>query len=128
MARRILLVDDDSSVLLTLKAVLELNGFEVETAGSAEEACIRLKASVFEIVITDVRMETESSGLEVIRAAHSQRYRPATAVLTAFPPRDERWRSQGVGSILVKPIRTRDLVGQLEALLQRQQGTSPPKP
>ena len=35
MKRRILLVDDDVTVLLTLKAVLELNQFEVQTAGSA---------------------------------------------------------------------------------------------
>ena len=35
MRRRILLVDDDVTVLLTLKAVLELNQFEVQTANSA---------------------------------------------------------------------------------------------
>ena len=35
MKRRILLVDDDVTVLLTLKAVLELNQFDVQTAGSA---------------------------------------------------------------------------------------------
>jgi len=35
MKRRILIVDDDLAVLLTLKAVLELHGFEVETAGSS---------------------------------------------------------------------------------------------
>ena len=126
MPRRVLLVDDDPSVLLTLKAVLELNAFEVETATSAEEACLHLSASVFQIVITDVRMESESSGLEVIRAAHRQAYRPETAVLTAYPPKDDRWRGEGVGSILVKPISTYELVGQLEALLQRRHQTPPP--
>ena len=38
MKRRILLVDDDVAVLLTLKAVLEMNQFEVETASSGAEA------------------------------------------------------------------------------------------
>ena len=38
MKRRILLVDDDVAVLLTLKAVLEQNEFTVETATSAAEA------------------------------------------------------------------------------------------
>lgn len=126
MQRRVLLVDDDPSVLLTLKAVLELNAFEVETATSAEEACLQLSASVFQIVITDVRMESESSGLDVIRAARRQAYRPATAVLTAYPPKDERWRGEDVGSILVKPINTYELVVQLEALLQRRHQTPPP--
>jgi CheY-like chemotaxis protein len=42
MKRRILLVDDDLAVLLTLKAVLELHGFEVDTAGSSAEAFARM--------------------------------------------------------------------------------------
>ncbi len=46
MRRRILLVDDDVTVLLTLKAVLELNQFEVETAGSAAEAVKKLASGV----------------------------------------------------------------------------------
>jgi CheY-like chemotaxis protein len=42
MKRRLLLVDDDLAVLLTLKTVLEFHGFEVETAASTAEALARL--------------------------------------------------------------------------------------
>ena len=42
MKRRILLVDDELGILLTLKAVLEMNGFEVDTASSAREAAVKL--------------------------------------------------------------------------------------
>ena len=38
MKRRILLVDDELAILLTLRAILEMNGFEVDTAASAKEA------------------------------------------------------------------------------------------
>ena len=38
MKRRILLVDDDVAVLLTMKAVLEISGFDVVTAASARTA------------------------------------------------------------------------------------------
>ena len=86
MKRRILLVDDDLAVLLTLKAVLELHEFEVETAASTSEAFTRLESGVYHMVISDLRMDTEEAGLEVIRAAHRQSYDPATALLTAFPP------------------------------------------
>ena len=86
MKRRILLVDDDLAVLLTLKAVLELHGFEVETAASTAEAFSRMESGVYHMVISDLRMETEEAGLEVIRAARRQSYDPATALLTAFPP------------------------------------------
>jgi DNA-binding response OmpR family regulator len=122
MKRRILLVDDDLAVLLTLKAVLELHDFEVEIAQNTTEAFTRMDAAVYHMVISDLKMETEEAGLEVIRAAHRQSYSPATALLTAFPPSEESWAKGKRGpdepdSLLVKPVGTRDLVRQIEAIL-----------
>jgi CheY-like chemotaxis protein len=139
MKRRILIVDDDLAVLLTLKAVLELHGFEVETAGSSAEAFVRMKSSVYQMVISDLHMETEDAGLEVIRAARRQPYHPATALLTAYPPSGEHWRGEhrhgqarngedwtgedwtgeNSHSLLIKPLGTGDLLRQVEALLIR---------
>ena len=121
MKRKILLVDDDVTVLLTLKAVLELNQFEVQTAGSASEAVEKLGSGVYDMVITDSRMETDDAGFHVIRAARQQAYRPATALLTAYPPRNLDWKRNGAQSLLVKPIGTQDLLRQIEALLVQQQ-------
>jgi DNA-binding response OmpR family regulator len=117
MKRRILLVDDELAILLTLKAILEMNGFEVETAASAKEAVIKLNGGVYQMVITDMRMENETSGYEVIRAARRQEYRPATAILTAFPSLSSDWKQEGAQSLLVKPVGTEDLLRQIEALL-----------
>src|SRR5271165_723932 len=97
MKRHILIVDDDLAVLLTLKAVLELHGFEVETAGSSAEAFARMKSSAYQMVISDLRMETEEAGLEVIRTARRQAYDPATALLTAYPPSGLRWNGKAGG-------------------------------
>jgi DNA-binding response OmpR family regulator len=121
MRRRILLVDDDVTVLLTLKAVPELNQFDVQTAASASEAVAKLASGEYEMVITDSRMETDDAGFHVIRAARQQAYRPATALLTAYPPRNMDWKRNGVQSLLVKPIGTQDLLRQIEALLVQQQ-------
>jgi DNA-binding response OmpR family regulator len=117
MKRRILLVDDDSAVLLTLKAVLEFNHFEVDTARSAAEAEKKLRAGVYQMVITDARMETDDAGFHVLRAARQAPYNPATALLTAYPPMDADWRHTSAGSVLVKPVGTEDLLRQIEALL-----------
>jgi DNA-binding response OmpR family regulator len=119
MKRRILLADDDVAVLLTLKTVLEMDGFEVETAGSASEAVEKLQSAVYQMVITDMRMESEDAGFRVIRAARQQDYNPATAILTAYPPEDGEWNRNGAQSVLVKPVGVQDLVRQLEALLVR---------
>lgn len=128
MKRRILLVDDDLAVLLTLKAVLELHQFEVDTASSAAEAQAKLVSGVYHMVITDARMEHETSGNDVIRAARKQPYHPATAILTAYPPAEADWSDHGADSLLVKPIGVNDLVRQIEALLVQQADKTMPWP
>lgn len=119
MKRRILLVDDEVAVLLTLKAVLEISGFDVDTATSAREGKSRIKHREYEMVITDMRMEDEHAGTEVIAAAKEAAYNPAIALLTAFPVDDEALSSMGADKMLVKPMHTRVLLQQLESLMNR---------
>ncbi len=115
--RRILLVDDELTILLTLKAVLEISGFEVETAASAREGRTKIKTHTYDMVITDMRMESDVAGMEVVKAAKSAPYRPAVAMLTAFPLPGSEWEEEGADKMLVKPMNTHDLLTQLEALL-----------
>jgi DNA-binding response OmpR family regulator len=117
MKRRILLVDDDVAVLLTLKAVLEISGFDVETAASAREGKHKLRTHEYHMVITDMRMESDAAGAEVISAARGASYHPAVALLTAFPLADDDWQGLGADKMLVKPMHTRVLLQQIEKLL-----------
>jgi len=117
MKRRILIVDDEVTVLLTLKAVLEISGFEVDTSASAREGKSKLKAREYHMVITDMRMESDAAGVEVIRAARTAPYHPAVALLTAFPVAEEDWQEMGADRMLVKPMHTRILLEQIEQLM-----------
>jgi DNA-binding response OmpR family regulator len=117
MKRRILLVDDEVAILLTLKAVLEISGFDVDTAASAREGKSKLRTREYHMVITDMRMESDAAGAEVIAAARSANYHPAVALLTAFPIADEDWQTMGADKMLVKPMHTRVLLQQIEKLL-----------
>ena len=118
MKRRILLVDDELAILLTLRAILEMNGFEVETAASGPEAITKLQnGSAYHMVITDLKMETETAGYDVIRAAKQMPSSPAVAILTAFPSLGSGWKNEGADSMLVKPMNTEDLLRQIEVLL-----------
>ena len=116
--RRVLLVDDEIPVLLTMKAVLEISGFDVDTATSAREGKSRIKKSEYQMVITDMRMESDAAGREVIQAARTAPYHPAVALLTAFPTSDEDWQDMGADKMLVKPMQTAQLIQQLEKLLE----------
>jgi DNA-binding response OmpR family regulator len=117
MRRRILLVDDEVAVLLTLKAVLEISGFDVDTAASAREGVSKLHTREYQMLITDMRMEHDVAGIEVIKAARSANYHPAVALLTAFPVAEEDWQEMGADQLLVKPMHTRILLQQIEDLI-----------
>lgn len=124
MSKRILLVDDEPAIQLTLKAILEMNGFEVVTAASSAEAKIRLQADSYHLVITDLNMEKETSGFDVVRFAREQPYRPAVAILTAYPDLGSDWKEQGAESLWIKPTNLPELLEQIESLLARQQITT----
>jgi DNA-binding response OmpR family regulator len=117
MRRRILLVDDEVAVLLTLKAVLEISGFDVDTAASAREGVSKLHTREYNMLITDMRMEHDVAGVEVIKAARAAQYHPAVALLTAFPVAEEDWQEMGADQLLVKPMHTRILLQQIEDLI-----------
>jgi DNA-binding response OmpR family regulator len=115
--RRVLLVDDEVPVLLTMKAVLEISGFDVDTATSAREGKLRIKKNEYQMIITDMRMESDAAGQEVIQAARTAPYHPAVALLTAYPLADDDWQDMGADKMLVKPMQTAQLIKQLETLL-----------
>jgi DNA-binding response OmpR family regulator len=117
MGRRILLVDDEVAVLLTLKAVLEISGFEVDTAASAREGVSKLHTREYQMLITDMRMEHDVAGVEVIKAARTAAYHPVVALLTAYPVAEEDWQEMGADQLLVKPMHTRVLLQQIEDMI-----------
>ena len=117
MRRRILLVDDEVAVLLTLKAVLEISGFDVDTAASAREGVSKLHTREYQMLITDMRMEHDVAGVEVIKAARAAAYHPVVALLTAYPVADEDWQEMGADQLLVKPMHTRVLLQQIEDMI-----------
>ncbi len=116
--RRVLLVDDEVAVLLTMKAVLEISGFDVDTATSAHEGKSKIRSREYQMIMTDMRMESDAAGREVIHAARTAPYHPAVALLTAYPVEEDAWQEMGADRMLVKPMQTPVLIRQLEKLLE----------
>ena len=81
----ILLADDEPNVLLTLKLVLEGDGYEVVTADSAATAIALMnQPRRFDAILTDLNMEKEDIGLDVAREAAKLLPRPAIFIITGF--------------------------------------------
>ena len=76
--KKLLLVDDEVIILMTLCRDLELAGYDVTSATNGEEALIKLRKDRFDVVITDLVME-EIDGIQVLNEA--KRIDPQTPVL-----------------------------------------------
>ena len=104
---RVLLVHDDPASRLTLQTVLEAGGYAVDSAASAAEAVEKMDESKYELVLSDLQMESPEAGLKVLAHARIMDYKPAMALVTTYqnqPLKDTR-------STLIEP---QDLPGLLE--------------
>lgn len=118
----LLLVDDESSILQTLRLVFENEGYEVITAASCAEALDILHDShKFDAVITDLNMEREDIGLEVARAAQKVKPKPAIVIYTGFAsvPNSRAALDLGVDYMAHKPVELGDLISALNRLVTR---------
>ena len=119
MSRRILVVDDEPAILLTLKAILEMNGFTADTAPSSIQAKFRLEAQSYDLVISDLKMEHERAGFDVVRFAKEKNGRTPVVILTACPELGRDWKENGADSLVTKPANMPELLKLIEALLAR---------
>jgi len=80
--RSILVIDDESGILETLRILLKKSGFDVRTAQGGNSALEAIQAGSADIVLTDVRMP-KIGGLDVLHAAHEQDPETPVILMTA---------------------------------------------
>ncbi len=112
---RVLLVDDDLTSRLTLKAVLEAGGYFVDSAASAAEAVGKLDDSQYELVVSDLQMESPEAGLKVLAHARLMEYQPATAILTTY----QNKRTDNLRPVLIEPEDLPNLLSKVADLISQ---------
>lgn len=80
---KVLLADSDLASRLTLKSVLGKAGYAVEGAATAAEASSKLDANQYQLVLADLRSESEDAGPAVLAYARQKDYKPATALISS---------------------------------------------
>jgi CheY-like chemotaxis protein len=111
---RVLIVDDDPTSRLTLQTVLEAGGYHVDVASSAAEAFGKLDLAQYELVLSDLDMESPQAGLRVLQHAKMMNYKPATALVRSY--RDSR-RQPNAGAVLIEPEDLPDLLTKVASLI-----------
>jgi DNA-binding NtrC family response regulator len=80
---RILVVEDERAIQLALSGLLRRQGYEVELAGSGEDAVSHLQEQPVDLVLTDLALGRGMSGMEVLRFAKKQRPETVVVMITA---------------------------------------------
>jgi CheY-like chemotaxis protein len=110
---RVLLVDDDPASRLTLQTVLEAGGYSVDSAASAAEAFGKMEERQYELILTDMQMESPEAGLRVLQHARMMEYKPATALFTSSLDSDRDCSN----FVLVEPEDVPGLLDQVAGLI-----------
>ena len=120
MSSRILLVEDEPGLVLTLADLLEAEGYTVETSGDGEAGLAKALTGTFELIVLDV-MLPKKNGFEVCQELRRRGADVAILMLTARTQVDDRVAGLKLGAddYLAKPFDPAELLARVEALLRR---------
>lgn len=118
--KKILLVDDSKTMLMSMEGILKRSGFEVSTAESGTEALGKLGGFKPDLIISDLNMP-EMDGIEFIKQAKTRpemRFKPVLMLSTESKQnkRDEA-KAAGATGWLVKPVQPNDFISVVKQVL-----------
>lgn len=117
---KVLVVDDDVNISVTVKDILEYGGYLVDLASSAAEADDVLAVSQYDLIILDWEMSLVS-GVEFLQKVRSKGLQVPVLMLTGRGSIDDKETGFDCGAddYLVKPFDSRELMARVKALLRR---------
>ena len=123
--KRLLFVDDEPSIRLTLPPVLEDYGFEVTAAGSVAEAVEKIESAHFDVLLSDLNIGEEGDGFHVVKAMRRRQPRCITLILTGYPAFESALLAirHQVDDYLVKPADIDVLVNTINSKLAQENAT-----
>lgn len=120
MSKRVLVVDDEPNIVMSLEFLMRRAGFEVAVARNGREALDALEGTPPDLLLLDVMMP-EFDGYEVCERVRSRaEWGQTKIIMLTARGRDierERGLSLGADAYVTKPFSTRDLVEQVKRML-----------
>lgn len=120
---RILFVDDEPSIRLTLPAILEMHGFSVTTASDVPEALGLIQKEQFDVLLSDLNIGQPGDGFTIVSAMRRVQPNAVTVIITGYPAFEtalEAIRKQ-VDDYVVKPTDVNELIETIERKLHQRQ-------
>jgi CheY-like chemotaxis protein len=117
---KVLLVDDNESVRVSLGMVLEHNNFEVIAATNVNEALHLISTQRFDVLLSDLHMPNPGDGLTVVSAMRHSNPDAVTVIFSGYPEMKEAAAAilMQADEILVKPLDPKMLVDTIRERLK----------
>ena len=119
--RRILIIDDERPILLTLEALLERHGYQVETATTASQGLRLLNATPHVLVLLDLQLP-DAEGLQMLEQIKAKYPETQVIIMTAHDTLSNAIESikRGAYHFISKPYVPEELISLVEKALEKQ--------
>lgn len=119
---RILVVDDDASIRSTLSAILEEEGYVVDTAENGEEAIKRSNTQFYNLALIDIRLP-DMEGTQLLTALKETIPPMVKIIVTGYPSLRNSVEAvnKGADGYIFKPVDVEKLLKTIKAHLEKQQ-------
>jgi len=107
--KRILVIDDDEVVRKNFKAILELEGYNVDTAVTGKEAVDKSNANFYNLALIDIRLP-DMEGTQLLTAMRDTVPKMVKMIVTGYPSQESAVEAVNMGAdgYVVKPIMDTD--------------------
>ncbi len=116
----VLIIDDEAEIRESLQTLLEMDGYEVDSAGSGEEGLNRLGDRSFDLVLLDLALP-DRNGLDLLAELHGQAPQIAVIMITAYGTVENAVRAMQTGAVnfVQKPWDNEKLLADVRAAIAR---------
>ncbi len=120
--KNILIVDDDEAILDVIKDILELKGYNVDTARTGQEAIQKTRAKYYNLALLDIKLP-DMEGTHLLSRIHKDIPKMMKIMITGYASLENAVDSLNLGAdaYLIKPVETEKLLRTVEEKLREQE-------
>ncbi len=113
--KRIIVIDDDKSILRTFTRILQKNGYEIEVAETGKEALEKTKSKSHDLALIDIRLP-DMDGTDLLVKMQQMNPKAIKIMITGFPSLETGVKAldEGADAFLVKPVKPEELLALIE--------------
>ena len=119
---KILLVDDDENIRSTMKAILEDEGYSVDSASNGKEAIQKTQEQSYNLALLDIRLP-DMEGVELLKLMKEPMPRMRKIMVTGFPSLQNAVEAvnKNADAYLIKPVDVDKLLATVKEQLEKQE-------